>query len=87
MADGKKVQNCTFFVQLTLLYGVLKICKFFGTPMAPKKLQEPFFSQIKISEMQKSVFELFLSKSKILKRLNHRITENSQNCSKKIRNF
>ena len=37
--------------------------------------------------MQKCVYKLFLSKSKILKRLNHRISENWQNCNKKIHNF
>ena len=57
----------------------LKICNFFGTPMAQKKIRESFFSlKIKSSENQKCVFILFLSKSKILKRLNHRITENWQ---------
>ncbi len=36
--------------------------------------------KIKSSEKQKCVYKLFLLKSKILKRLNHRITKNSQNC-------
>ena len=52
--------------------------------MAQKK---PFSLKIKSSEKQKCVYKLFLSKSKSLKRLNHRITENSQNCNKQIRNF
>ena len=61
---------------------------FFGTPVAQKKIREPFFSlKIKSSEKQKCVYKLFLSKSKIFQRLNQRITENSQNCNKKISNF
>ena len=55
--------------------------------MAPKKIREPFFSQNQSSEKQNCLNESFLSKSKILKRLNHRISENLQNCNKKIRNF
>ena len=56
--------------------------------MAQKKNPRTFFPlKIKSSEKQKCVNKLFLSKSKILKRFNHRITENSQNCNKKISNF
>ena len=49
--------------------------------MAKKKIS----LKIKSSEKQKCVNKLFLSKSKILKRLDHRIAENLQNCNKKIR--
>ena len=56
--------------------------------MDQKKTREPFFSlKIKSSEKQKCVNKLFISKSKILKRLNHRISETLQNCIMKIRNF
>jgi len=65
----------------TLLHGVFSIFFenffefFFGTPMAQKKIREPFISlKIKSSEKQKCVYKLFLLKSKIL---NQRITENS----------
>jgi len=84
------VQNCTFFVQLSCMVFLkyfLKICNFFGTPIAPKKSTNRFSLKIKSSEKQKCVYKLFLSKSKILKRLNHGITKNWQNCNKKIRNF
>ena len=61
---------------------------FFGTSMANKRNSRTFFSfKIKSSEKQKCVNKLFLSKSKILKRLNHRISENLQNCNWKICNF
>ena len=68
----------------TLLYGVFlnifwKFIIFFGTSMAQKKICEPFSLKIKSSEKQKCVNKLFLSKFKILKRLNHRIPENLQN--------
>ena len=42
------VQNCTFFVQLSCMVFFqyfLKVSNFFGTPMAQKKIREPFFSQ------------------------------------------
>jgi len=79
------VQMCNFF-RATLLYGVFKIffenLYFFGTSMVQKKIREPFFSfKIKSSVKQKCVNKLFLLKSKILKRLNHRISENLQNCN------
>ena len=49
--------------------------------MAQKKIRKSFFSlKIKSSEKQKCAFILFLSKSKILLRLNHGITENWKNC-------
>ena len=47
-----------------------------------KKIREPFFlSKSKVQKKQKCVNKLLLSKSKILKRLNHRISENLQNCN------
>ena len=52
-----------------------------------KEKSKPFFLSKSSSEIQKCVHKLFLSKSKILKRLNHRISENWQNCNWKIRNF
>ena len=65
----------------------LKTCNYFGTTMVQKN-QRTFFSlKIKNSEKQKCVHKLFLSKSKILKRLNHRISDNLQNFNQKIRNF
>jgi len=46
---------------------------FCGASMARKIIREPFFSlKIKSSEKQRCVSKLFLSKSKILKRLNLR---------------
>ena len=65
------MQNCTFFVQLSMCFQYfLKICIFFGTPMAKKKIRELFFFQIQKFRKQKCVNKLFLSKSKFLKRLN-----------------
>ena len=69
-----------FFLS-TLLYGVFFnifwIYILLSTPMARKKNPRTFFPlKIKSSEKQKCVKKLFLSKSKILKRLNHRISEN-----------
>ena len=55
--------------------------------MTLKKIREPFFSQNQRFRKAKCLFILFLSKSKMLLRLNHRIPENWQNCNKKIRNF
>ena len=55
--------------------------------MAQKKFAKLFSFKMKSSEKQKCVNNLFLSKSKILKRLNHRISENLQNCNQQIRNF
>ena len=55
--------------------------------MAQKKIRESFFFKIKSSEKQKCVLILFLNKSQILIRLNHRIAENWQNSNKKIYNF
>jgi len=47
-----------------------------------------FFSQNqKFRKAKKCVYKLFLSKSKILYRLNHRITENWQNYNKKNSQF
>ena len=56
--------------------------KFFLVLLWSKKIREPFFS-LKIKSLEK----LLLSKSKILKRLDHRIAENLQNCNKKICNL
>jgi len=55
--------------------------------MAQKNIREPFFLKIKCLKKQKCVYILFLINSKILKRFNHRITENLQTCNKKIFNF
>ena len=75
----------------TLLYGVLSIFfenfKFFWYFNDPKKSANLFSHKIKSSEEQKCANKLFLSKSKILKGLNYKISENLQNCNKKIRNF
>ena len=59
---------------------------FFGT-LAPKTPRNFFSLKIKSSGKQNCVYILFLSNSKILKRLNHGISENQQNCNQKIRNF
>ena len=49
-----------------------------------KKNQWTLFSlKMKGSEKQKCVYILFLSKSRIILRLNHRIRENLQNCNTK----
>ena len=58
-----------------------KIVIFFGTSMAQKKSSNLFFSQNLKFRKQKCVNKLFISKSKILKRLNHKISENLQNCN------
>jgi len=55
--------------------------------MAQKKSANLFSLKIKSSEKQKCLSKLFLLKYKILKRLNNRISENLQNCNKKIRIF
>ena len=56
--------------------------QFFLVLQWPQKKSANLFSlKIKNSEKQKCVNKLFLSKSKILKRLNHRISENLQNCN------
>ena len=85
------VQKCTFCVQLScraFFKYFLKVCNFFLVLQWPQKKSANFFSlKIKSLEKQKCVNKLFLSKSKIFKRLNHRISENWQNCNKKIRNF
>ena len=48
-------------------------------------IRETFCSlKIKSSEKQKCIYILFLGKSRILFRLNHRITENLQNFSTKF---
>ena len=80
------VQNCTFFVQLSCMMFFqyfLKICNIYWYFNGPKKSANLFSLKIKSSEKQKCVNKLFLSKSDLLKRLNHRISENLQ----KIRNF
>ena len=75
------VQICTFFMQLSCMVYFqyfLKICNFLVLQW-PQKNPRTFFSlKIKSSEKQKCVNKLFLLKSKILKRLNHRILENLQ---------
>ena len=71
----------SFFVQISCLVFFqyfLKICNFFDTSMARKKSAYLFSLKIKTSEEQKCVNKLFLSKSKISKRLNYRISENLQ---------
>jgi len=55
-----------------------KEIKSFGTPIAKQKSANFFSLKIKSLEKQKCEYKLFLSKSKILYRLNHRITENWQ---------
>ena len=61
---------------------------FFWNSNGPIKNPLTFFSlKIKSLEKQKCVNKLFLSKSKILKRFNHRTPENLQNCNKKTPNF
>ena len=65
----------------------LKIFNFFWYSNGPKKSANLCFSQNQKLRKQKCVNRLFLSKSKILKRLNLRIAKNLQNCNKKIHNF
>jgi len=81
----------SFFVQLSCMVFFtffVENLQFFWYFNGPKENPRIFFSlKIKSSEKQKCVFILFLFKSKILLRLNHRITENWKNCNKKIRNF
>jgi len=55
-----------------------KFVNFFWYSNDPKKSANLFYLKIKSSEKQKCVYKLFLSKSKILLRLNQRITEYSQ---------
>jgi len=84
------VKNCNFFVQLScmvffsIFFENLYLFWYFNDP---KKTANLFSLKIKNSEKQKCVNKLFLSKSKILKRMNLRISENLQNCNKKISNF
>ena len=71
------VQKCNFFScnsSVWCFFNIFWKFVFFLVLYWPKKNQRTFFSfKIKSSEKQKCVNKLFLSKSKILKRLNHRI--------------
>ena len=85
-------QNCTFLVQLfcmVVFQYFLKICiLFFWYSHGLKENPRTFFSlKIKSSEKQKCIHYLFISKSKILLRLNHRITESQKIRKIVIRKF
>ena len=70
-------QNCTFLCA-TLLYSIFSI-NFLYSMVKKNFSQNPNFRKARMC--------VFLSNSRILKRLNHRITASLQNCNKKIRNF
>ena len=59
------MQNCTFFVQLSMFFQYfLKICNFLVLQWPKRKSVNLFSLKIKSSEKQKCVKKLFLSKSK-----------------------
>ena len=84
MALGAKLY---FFEQISRLVFYQYFSDFFDFFMVLIKIRKLFSLKIKSSEIQKCVYTLFLLKSKILQRLNHRITLNLQNCNKKSCNF
>ena len=75
-----------FFVQFSCILFEYFLFWFFNGPQE-KNLRIFFSLKIKSSEQQNCVNILFLSKSKIFVKLNHRMTENLQNCNEKICNF
>ena len=79
-APGEKLYLFCALSCMVLSQYIMKIFNFFGIPMATPKNPRTFFSlKFKSSEKQKCEYKISQLKFKILSRLNHRITENSQN--------
>ena len=83
------VQNCTPLCNSPVwcIFNIilLKIWNLFGTPMAQKKIRKPFLlSKSKVQKSKNVYINYFYRNLKFFKDC---ITENSQNCNKKIRNF